>query len=159
MELFIAGLIFGALGCRFLGRILGGRRSFNWFFQKELGAERLPAAGEALEKRIANLEEQLNKLSGTLAAPLPAEKSGEIAAPPAAVPDQPLHFPGGRAYGGKQLGVNRRAARGNVIALWREGKKIDDIATRTRLGRGEVELIINLQEKMNTPSRKADLSS
>jgi|LSQX01.2.fsa_nt_gb hypothetical protein len=159
MELFLIGLLFGALGYRFLDRLLRGRPPFDWLLQRELGAESLPAAAEVLEKRVANLEEELQKLSGARIDSSPADKNDEMAMPLAAAAEQPLLYPGGRAYGGKQPGINRRAARSNVIALWREGKEIDDIATRTRLGRGEVELIINLQEKMKAASRKRELGS
>ena len=141
MELFIAGLIFGALGCRFLGRILGGRRSFNWFFQKELGAERLPAAGEALE-RIASLEERLNKLSG-IWRPLYRQRRAEDCSRHRRADQRSISRRKGLRR--KTTGVNRRAARVTWCPL-AGGRKLM-ILPPGPASAGEVELIISLQEK------------
>ncbi len=40
---------------------------------------------------------------------------------------------------------DRRSTRGHVIAMWKAGHPLADIASETRLGKGEVDLIISLQ--------------
>ncbi|MEW5785282.1 MAG: hypothetical protein AB1767_09460 [Bacillota bacterium] len=139
MEMLIVGLVLGTAAGWFWCRQSRGAPPFKQFLQRELGENRAAASDATLGQRVAELEERLQLLE--------LGSSGNPFAEAAPAQDEPPVLYPGWTPPVKRAGQDKRAERRKVLAMWQEGGKIDEIATQTRLGKGEVELIVNLREK------------
>lgn len=122
MGYFIGGLLLGLIAGRLLfGRFSPGR------FQQLLQQESVPGGhSEQLARtarRLDSLEECCRRLEKELAAGSERKAC--------------------RGAGSPEAGWKRE----RVLTLWEEGQEFNEIIRRTGLSRGEIELILSLQER------------
>lgn len=124
MSYFIAGFLLGLATSWFWLHQLGPRREFSQLLRRELELDGGPVRAEQAG-RMDHLEERFHRLEKRLAG-TEGEKGLRGTLP--VKTDAP--------------GQKRERA----LALWKEGRELSEIIRKTGLSRGEVELILSLQE-------------
>lgn len=150
MGYLIIGFLLGVAVSWFWQRQFSDVPVFQKLMHKELAANGqlgsltvLKKRLELMEKKVAELEkpevEGIEKLE-----PAAEEKEGPNPEPdPTKKKDRQL------SNVVRQIRSPERAIdRNQVLQLWNEGCQVAEIASRTRLGKGEIELIISMQENI-----------
>ncbi|MGB4443770.1 MAG: DUF2802 domain-containing protein [Dethiobacteria bacterium] len=126
MGLFIAGVLLGlALGCFWFYQ-LNPTRGFQQLLQKEVDLSSYADLLNQACQRLDSLEERCCYLEKSFAGA--AEKRS---------------FREAGLTGRDEPGRRREQA----IMLWEEGRELNEIVRRTGLSKGEIELILSLQER------------
>lgn len=146
MEMFFLGFILGAIACWLWFHRFHSAARFQHLLQRELTAQHPTVNEIALEKKIAELDQRLQILQ--------QQTSVSMGASGTALPDS-LTYSAGEAPPDQPSIPNRAAQKDIVLTRWKEGADIDEIASRSGIGKGEIELIIKLQGKTATRSLEA----
>lgn len=153
MAYLIIGFLLGVAVSWFWQTQFSGVPAFQQLMQKELAVNGQLGSVTVLKKRLELMEKKL----------LEMEKSSEGATlepeRPAAVPpvagEETAVKPEAEALKvvkNKKGSVNktelseRRKSREKVLTMWKAGEPVNEIAAQTQLGKGEIELVINLKE-------------
>lgn len=156
MGYLILGFLLGLGAGWFLQNRGVDGRGFSRLVEKELAINGKLGSMSLLKHNLARVEERLATLEQVLVPHVQGQK--ELAGdslpqgPPTLLPPdgeraQPLLVStGGRNEERTESAGERRKKRSRVLVLWYGGSEVDDIARQTGLTRGEVELIIALQE-------------
>lgn len=144
MVYLVLGFILGVAASWFWQKQLSAVPAFKQLMQKELAVHGqmgsvavLKQRIELLEKKLAGMENSRQEGQGRELAP-----QVELIAAGASIPAEIERKPGPEKKAADRIGTRLK-----VLELWREGKAAPQIASETRLGQGEVELIIALQQK------------
>jgi hypothetical protein len=134
----ILGLILGIAGTMIWQKQFSSLPLFQQLMQRELALNGQLGSITALKKKLEVMEKRLADMESR--ASVPIEQAGI---------KPPLEVVSNNSFGGtKNLQiskVDRRSTRGQVVEMWKAGHPLAEIASETRLGKGEVELIISLQ--------------
>lgn len=156
---FVLGLLVGAAVCLLWRLLFGNQPAFKQLIQQELAVNGQLGSLNVLKKRVETLEQKLARLEDNHAVIRQEEPAGERdeksvvkLLPEPGLTELSSQQPGGNNSGMQMPSFrpNRKAARTEVISLWRTGNTAAQIASRTGLGRGEVELIIALKGRAET---------
>ncbi len=156
------------MGYLILGFILGV--SVSWFWQsqfsrppafqqlvhKELAVHGHLGSVSALKKRIEDMEKMLDGLQGASPSLPPADTEPDRAVRPVIASLQGGSYRSAETEGRRD---RSRKKRGEVIHLWKEGRPVAEIASHTRLGTGEIELIIALENSAAGDAGTAGVSA
>lgn len=146
MGYLVLGFILGVAVSWFWQTQFSGVPAFKQLMQKELAVNGQLGSVTLLKKKLEIMEKRLYEMEKTPEIfveekqELPAEKI-------TAVTDH-----GDKVISvsrpAKVTKIDRRKNREQVLKMWKEGSAVTDIASKTNLGKGEVELIISLQENI-----------
>jgi len=134
----LIGLILGIAGTVFWQKQFSGLPVFQQLMQRELALNGQLGSVTVLKKKLEMMEKRLAEMESKAST---SEKQPEIKPPLEVVSSN--NFSGTKNLQAKK--ADRRSTRGHVIEMWKAGHPLVDIASETRLGKGEVELIISLQ--------------
>jgi hypothetical protein len=137
MEIFLIGFILGVISCWLWVQHLRGAPEFRQLMHRELFAKRPVAAIVELEKKVAELESSLLELKQKAF----AGREGLSAPPARSTPEEKP--PQQSGHGGR----SKREKRELILALWKNGKPLEDIAASTGMGKGEVDLVVKMNQK------------
>ena len=143
------------MGYLLLGFILGVAVSWFWqaqfselpmfqgLLRKELFKSSQPGSVTVLKKRLEIMEKRLTEIENRPGAEDVVEEQAD-----AVRPQLNIVAKTGYVYdsSGQIVTKDRKETRKKVLAMWKTGKTISEIATRNYIGKGEVELIIAMQE-------------
>ncbi len=153
MGYLIVGFLLGVAVSWFWQSQFSGVPAFQNLMQKELAVNGQIGSVTVLKKRLELMEKQIAGMEN----PHSSKRDDRLENTEIANnQDSSLQAPVNESKGVvKQLrppviGINRD----QVIALWKEGKTVTEIASTTRLGKGEIELIISMQDRFL--QKKAD---
>ncbi len=145
MGYLIVGILLGVAVSWFWQSQFSGAPAFKQLMHKELTVNGQLGSVAVLKKRLEIMENKLLDMEEPSAVIEKAAAVEEKAA--AKLPGEIVALPGsGRRSAARLQGADRNKNRGQVLSMWKDGKAIDDIVTRTLLGKGEIELIIALGE-------------
>ncbi len=138
MGYLFLGLILGIAGTMIWQKQLSNLPVFQQLMQRELALNGQLGSITALKKKLEMMEKRLAEMESKTAAPV---EQPEV--------KPPLEVISSNSFSGTNniqvSKVDRRSTRGQVIKMWKAGHPLAEIASETRLGKGEVELIISLQ--------------
>lgn len=143
------------MGYLLLGFILGVAVSWFWQVQfsdlpmfqgllrKELFNKSQSGSVTVLKKRLEIMEKRLTEIENRPHVENVIEEQVDLARSQLKVVAK-----AGNVYGssGQALAKDRKETKKKVLAMWKTGKSISEIASRNYLSKGEVELIIAMQE-------------
>ncbi len=143
------------MGYLLLGFILGVAVSWFWqaqfsdlpifqgLLRKELFNNNQPGSITVLKKRLEIMEKRLTEIENRPDTEDTVENQMDTIRPQLNIVAKT-----GNVYdsSGQALVKDRKETRKKVLAMWKTGKTVSEIATRNYLGKGEVELIIAMQE-------------
>ncbi len=143
------------MGYLLLGFILGVAVSWFWqaqfsdlpvfqgLLRKELFNSSQPGSVTALKKRLEVMEKRLTEIENRPDAEDVVEDQVDIGRSQLKVVAKKDNV-----YDSSEQALvkERKETRKKVLAMWKTGKTISEIASRNQLGKGEVELIIAMQE-------------
>jgi hypothetical protein len=147
------------MGYLLLGFILGVAVSWFWqaqfsdlpmfqgLLRKELFNSVSLAALTVLKKRLEIMEKRLTEIENRPDVEDVVEEQVDTVRPQLNIVAKK-----GNVYdsSGQVVAKDRKETRKKVLAMWKTGKTISEIASRNHLGKGEVELIIAMQESAAT---------
>jgi hypothetical protein len=137
MAYLIAGLLIGITFTLLWQKYYKGMPVFQLLMQRELALNGQLGSITELKKKLDQIEKRLDNLESDLSdAVVREEYSPKLEIVPGVRSDSQR---GGVARPDKKL------IRGKVLEMWGEGSSITEIASKTSLGQGEIELIISLQ--------------
>lgn len=149
MGYMIVGFILGVAVSWFWQRQFSDVPVFQKLMQKELAANGQLGSLTVLKKRLESMENKLAELEkpeGETSANRDISTEEESpASAPARSGDR------NRALNNVVRQIRPREKvinRDRVLKLWNEGNHVSEIASRTRMGKGEIELIISMQERI-----------
>jgi len=133
MENLLIGFALGAIASWLWHRRFAADWSFRQQLHRELQAK-APVIGQGeLEKKVTELDQRLQALQQSAVI-----QRAMVEATPQASGD-----PQGR------LAVrSKREQKSVVLSMHKEGKPFEEIAARTGMGKGEVELLVKIKDKM-----------
>lgn len=138
MEIFLIGFILGVICCWLWFQHFRGTQEFRQLIRRELASKRPAASDAELQKKVAELESSLRELKQKAF----AGREG-LSAPPARITPEERPLP--RSEPGAR---NKREKREVVLAMWKEGTPLEDIAAQAGVGKGEVELVVKMNQKL-----------
>jgi hypothetical protein len=134
----IIGLILGITGTIVWQKQFINLPVFQQLMQRELVLNGQLGSITALKKKLEVVEKRLAEMESKTSA---SAEQPEVKPMLEVVSNN--SFTGSKNIQAKN--IDRRSTRGDVIEMWKAGHPLADIAAETRLGKGEVELIISLQ--------------
>ncbi len=143
------------MGYLLLGFILGVAVSWFWqaqcsdlpifqgLLRKELFNSSQPGSITVLKKRLEIMEKRLTEIENRPDTEDVVEEQVDTVRPQLNIVAKT-----GNVYdsSGQALVKDRKETRKKVLAMWKTGKTVSEIASRNYIGKGEVELIIAIQE-------------
>jgi hypothetical protein len=143
------------MGYLLLGFVLGVAVSWFWqaqfsdlpifqgLLRKELFNSSQPGSMTVLKKRLEIMEKRLAEIENRPDTEDVVEEQVDTVRPQLNIVAKT-----GIVYdsSGQALVKDRKETRKKVLAMWKTGKTVSEIASRNYLGKGEVELIIAMQE-------------
>lgn len=141
MGYLLLGLIIGIAGTMIWQKQFSNLPVFQQLMQRELALNGQLGSITVMKKKLEMMEKRLAEMESktSLSAELPEVK-------PMLEVVSNNSFKGSKNIQAKN--IDRRSTRGHVIEMWKAGHPLADIASETRLGKGEVELIISLQSSV-----------
>ncbi len=150
----IIGLLLGIAASWFWQQQFSGAPAFRQLMQKELALNGQLGSISVLKKRLEIMEKRLAELERKPEPCLPVELSAGRDADTIRINEKSSNqaaslsvVTGAKKADPEESGAERKKARNRVLALWKEGQTVAEIASRTGLGKGETELIIALKDK------------
>lgn len=140
MGYFVTGLFVGVLSALLWQKYYKGAPVFRPLFERELLLNGQTGRIVLLKKQVQGLEERLAELEKN-AAPCRKEEQagpGTLKVLPGRS-EQSLNF--------AKTKRDRKLLRRQVSELWAQGLSMAQIALKTELGQGEVELIVSLEDR------------
>ncbi len=138
MGYLVLGLILGIAGTMIWQKQFSNLPVFQQLMQRELVLNGQLGSITVLKKKLEVMEKRLAEMES---------KTSVSAEQPEVKP--PLEVVSNKGFNGsKNVPIkknDRRSTRKEVIEMWKAGHPSAKIASETRLGKGEVELIISLQ--------------
>jgi len=135
---FFIGLLFGFAVSFFLRFSAKGKAPFWQVMDNELALNGQAGSMETMKKKLDIMEKQLlemeNKLQSSVSVDPEPEKKAFI---------KTVQYKNPIASGYKK-NIDRKLTRNEAVRLWHEGKTAEEIACKTNLGKGEIELILSL---------------
>jgi hypothetical protein len=138
MTNLVLGFLLGIVAGWFLQNRIGKVPAFQQLVDKEMAVNNRAGSVATLKSRLEMLEKRLSEIE--------LKPVSEIPADPAELVQISSVLNSRAKSAGSLRAVDRKKARKQVIAMWDSGKPVADIASYTLLGKGEVELIISLQD-------------
>ncbi len=138
MSYLLLGVILGIAGTMIWQKQFSNLPVFQQLMQRELALNGQLGSITALKKKLEVMEKRLVEMESKTT--FSAEQS-EIKPLLEVVSNN--NFNSNKNVQAKKS--DRRSKRGHVIEMWKAGHPLADIASETRLGKGEVDLIISLQ--------------
>jgi hypothetical protein len=147
------------MGYLVLGFVLGVAVSWFWqaqfsdlpmfqgLLQKELFNRDQPDSVKVLKKRLEVMEKRLTEIENRPDVEDVVEERIDTIRPQLNIVAKKSNV---YESSGQVVAKERKETRKKVLAMWKTGKTISEIASRNHLGKGEVELIITMQESVAT---------
>lgn len=140
MGYFVTGLFVGVLSALLWQKYYKGAPVFRPLFERELLLNGQTGRIVLLKKQVQSLEERLVELEKNAAFCRKEEQTGPgtLKVLPGRA-EQSLNF--------AKTKKDRKLLRQQVSEMWAQGLNTTQIALKTELGQGEVELIVSLEDK------------
>ncbi len=138
MGYLLLGIVLGIAGTMLWQKQFSNMPVFQQLMHRELALNGQLGSITALKKKLEVMEKRLADMESKT---LPSAEPPEVKPPLEVVSNN--SFNGTKNVQAKK--GDRRLTRGHAIEMWKAGHPLADIASETRLGKGEVELIISLQ--------------
>ncbi len=145
MGYLILGFILGVAVSWFWQVQFSGVPAFQRIMQKELAVNGQLGSVAALKKRLEMMEKQLAEMEKTAK----GQETIEQQRPDLQVP-QSLTGESAVVRPLRPQGATKAVNREKVITLWKAGKPVSEIASQSSLGKGEVELIIAMYDRLKS---------
>lgn len=145
MGYLIFGFLLGAAVSWYWQDRRRGDPAFQQLLKKQLAVGSSSDSVVALKERFEIMEKKLGDIE-KISCP---EKTPSGYSETVTVKPEPIALPVAAAEKEtvkKMPRTNYKENRGRVLNMWKAGRPVSEIAARTRLGKGEIELIISLQE-------------
>ncbi len=159
MGYLVIGFMFGVAVSWFWQNQYSGTPVFQQLMKKELVTNGQQGSVATLKKRLDMMEKKLDELESSKVdrAAAPEEKPGSFSEDNNTGPTLTLIDKEGKAARESSKAERRKNCE-RALLLWREGISVTDIASRTGLGKGEIDLIVSLKNSnhnVGTGSGKA----
>ncbi len=144
MGYLIIGFVLGVTVSWFWQRQFSGVPVFEKLMQKELVVNGQLGSLTVLKNRLDYVERRMAELEQPeRALKYPANETRALE--PQAVPAENANR-SGRGVVRQISSVERKVDRSHVLKMWEEGLSLSEIMSRTGRGKGEIELILSMQE-------------
>jgi hypothetical protein len=143
MGYLLLGFILGVAVSWFWQAQLSDLPVFQGLLRKELFNNNQPGSVTVLKERLEVMEKRLTEIEKRPDTEGVVEEQADTGRPQLNIVAKTGNF---YDSSGQTLVKDRKEIRKKVLAMWKTGKTISEIASRNHIGKGEVELIIAMQE-------------